>query len=189
MHPMKIHLFRAAAATSAAAVFFSVEARGRPDQPGLGDRPPHHWPTFDELDGNHDGKVERDEYTARQEKVVQERFRRVDHDGDGQIDQHELAGAAHRLADSSPDFAARIKRRSADFAAMDKDGSGGLSRDEFNEILVDTSQERFDRIDRNDDGLITRDELDAAIQALDEKPAKPERKRDRTRARDARPGT
>jgi Ca2+-binding EF-hand superfamily protein len=149
-------------------------------KPGEGDLPPKNWMTYDEIDANHDGKITLDEFKAAQEKIAQGRFKKIDQNGDGQLTKDELEGDHKHLAETNPALAERLKKHGVDFANMDRDGSGAASLDEYIASAIEASVERFKKIDANGDGIITRDEMDAALQAVKaahDAPAKREGKR------------
>jgi Ca2+-binding EF-hand superfamily protein len=102
---------------------------------------------FAEIDKNGDGKISKDEFTGPEAL-----FGRIDTDGDGVITLEEAqkfqpgpgAGAG---AGANAAFLARLR-------AMDKDGDGKITREEF------TGQPAvFERLDANKDGVLTRDEI------------------------------
>lgn len=77
-------------------------------------------------------------------------FEHFDQDGDGAVTRSEADASAPRW---------RQRRLDMRFAALDRDGSGALSSDEFA-----FSPRRFARADRDGDGRLSRQELRAAFE-------------------------
>lgn len=104
------------------------------------------------VDSDGDGLITRSEVNA----AVDSRFGQLDTDGDGAISRDELrAGADMHRADRRDRMQARSDER---FAAIDTDGDGALSLAELQAMRPELTQERFEQMDRNNDGLITPDE-------------------------------
>ncbi len=108
------------------------------------------------MDKDGDGKVSRSEFTG-----PAPRFTQMDTDKDGQITMKEArlampaaqpAAPSNTNAEAAGPMAARIK-------AMDKDGDGKISKDEF------PRPNAFDRLDVNNDGFLTPDEMPRAAGA------------------------
>ena len=95
------------------------------------------------MDTDGDGVVSFTEFQARSE----ERFARLDDDGDGLLTREELGG---RGRDGG--------RRGPRFAEADTDGDGAISFSELQAVRPEVTEERFARMDRNGDGLITEEE-------------------------------
>jgi len=112
--------------------------------------------------------------------MMLEMFDAIDTDSDGKLSMAELA--AHRLAeftaaDTNSDGAldaaemaahhqARMEAMMADHATRmienrDNDGNGSLSADEFGE---GPGEQHFARIDTDNDGMISKEEAEAAMQ-------------------------
>ena len=94
---------------------------------------------FDRMDSNGDGKVTAEELSERQAELIAN----ADSDGDGALTKDELK--AYRKGK-------RAERRAKH--NPDANGDGVIDRTEF----IIAAQERFDRMDKNGDGLISEDE-------------------------------
>lgn len=152
---------------------------------------------FNEIDANHDGAIDAAEFQRLYDAQLQEAFAVVDKDGDGRISFEEwleygrslnadLTEEAARVGferfdldrDGSLDLAefkailASAKReelRRAEFAAIDENGDGVITFDEYLKYVrtldQNTPQEElrkeFDRFDTNSDGHIDYDEFHA----------------------------
>ncbi|MEM8919925.1 MAG: hypothetical protein AAGB25_01060 [Pseudomonadota bacterium] len=97
-----------------------------------------------DLDGN--GAISKAEMDAEREA----RFLSADTDGDGLLTQEEMS--AQREAER----AERMQRfQDKRFAKLDTDGDGAASLEEF----MNPSESPFDRMDKDDDGELTKDEM------------------------------
>lgn len=102
---------------------------------------------FDRIDANGNGVISIDEYRYLQIA----RWPRIDRNADG-----------HLSVDDFPLFAAgRARRLLAEVTDLDANGNGRISREEF----VNGPAPLFRRADRNDDGILTRSEIEAAAAA------------------------
>jgi len=111
---------------------------------------------FDETDANKDGFITQAEIAAHRAA----RFATQDTDGSGDLSKEELsahmkAKAAERGRTLNDKRAARRIDRM--FKRLDKDANGVLTLAE-----LPTRDKRFDRVDANDDGKISRAEADSA---------------------------
>lgn len=95
-----------------------------------------------QVDTNKDGSIS----AAEAEAARQARFQATDADGDGQISRAEIEARMMARIQS------RIDRR---IAHTDSDGDGVISREEADAHAA----ERFARMDKNDDGVLTPDEM------------------------------
>jgi Ca2+-binding EF-hand superfamily protein len=101
---------------------------------------------FNRLDRNRDGVVSRAEFSAPPALQESDRFPALDRNNDGVISRSEWP------------------RDRAGFDALDLDGNGVLTRDEFR-------LERFRQADRNGDGVITRGEWDGDDESFNRRDA------------------
>ena len=99
-----------------------------------------------DIDG--DGAISLPELQAVRPDVTGERFLELDASGDGLLTPDELQGARSRLDG----------RDRQQFADIDTDGDGAISLPELQAASTVRTEERFNRMDVNDDGLITMDE-------------------------------
>jgi hypothetical protein len=88
---------------------------------------------------------------ARKDRVA----RRGEQRGDG-FARHQGGRGEHRMA--ARDFGRGFAGRGGLFRMADADKDGAVSKAEF----VNTALQRFDRLDANHDGTVTRDEAKAA---------------------------
>jgi len=116
---------------------------------------------------------------------IEQIFERFDADGDGQVTQEEIDGAAEtRFSDADTDgdgmlseaeFMAQAQEQAGEraaerFARLDADGDGMLSRDVLEARRGGQRMERmFNRLDANDDGAITMEEAEAAMERFRER--------------------
>lgn len=104
-------------------------------------------------DANRDGAISRKEllvYRASQ-------FDRIDRNGDGVLTSNDM-----------PSFAKVRERMEAATAGFDRNGDGKITRAEF----ASGPTAAFDRADSNHDGIVTRQELEAARAVMKQEFAK-----------------
>lgn len=107
---------------------------------------------LDKADANHDGYITRDEFKAS--RAAQ--FARLDRNDDGVVSLSEFP----RLAKSNRSRAQALK---AVISHADRDGDGRVTRAEF----VDGPAPLFDRADGDHDGRLSRDEVTALRDQLE----------------------
>ena len=137
--------------------------------------------TFDRLDANHDGKIDTADRAVRQKA----RFDRIDANHDGQVSYAEFTAARanaeqarkgriaqrgerlgpsargeHRMAHNRFGRGGLSGRGGAVgmIRMADADKDGAVTKAEFRARML----QRFDRLDANHDGIVTRDEAKAA---------------------------
>jgi len=96
------------------------------------------------MDINNDGAISRDEWKGNPQV-----FERIDKDSNGSITRDELIAAGPR-----PARQARQSRHQGRIGQMDTNNDKQISRDEWK-----GDAKRFDRLDVNSDGVITKEEL------------------------------
>ncbi len=80
-------------------------AMGGPEGDGPGGM---HRNIMEEADTNHDGKVSFDEFKAAHEKRLEERFKKLDANGDGSVDKDELRKGRDTMREKMQD---RMEKR------------------------------------------------------------------------------
>ncbi len=113
-----------------------------------------HKMMLEKVDADGDGKVSEAEITAHRTSV----FNEIDADGDGSLTKAEISAhhekkEAERRAEMEKK---RAERQDKMFAHLDEDGNGTASLEEF---LAKGPGARFDKMDKNDDGFISKDEI------------------------------
>lgn len=104
------------------------------------------------FDKDGDGRVSRQEATDAAVERATRRFDQLDRNKDGYITQDEVDAARTNLRN-------QVRERAVEhWKAADKDGDGAISRSEA-EAGMPMLFRRFDQLDANKDGKITRDEM------------------------------
>ena len=113
---------------------------------------------FEDLDKNSDGYLDADD--GIQERIL----KRLDKDEDGRVSADEYSAARKRGARAGMERALKGMLR-----RFDEDRDGKVSRDEFS-----GSDERFERMDRNGDGFLSKDDLATDEAPKSDRPVTPE---------------
>jgi Ca2+-binding EF-hand superfamily protein len=103
-------------------------------------------PMLKRMDTDGDGRISKEEWRGREQLFV-----RLDRNGDGYIDAQEIPRDLVRPAGPQGGPGERLQM----LKRMDTDHDGRISREEWR-----GAPERFDRLDRNGDGYIDRDDRD-----------------------------
>ncbi|WP_454856399.1 EF-hand domain-containing protein [Rhizobium binxianense] len=104
-------------------------------------------PLLERIDSNGDGSISKEEIVAARQRI----FARLDRNGDGNVDQDEIESARDAIMDHADMMQAHLGTA---WHRMDKDGSGGVSREEFQARTI-----LFDLADRNGDGELSAAEI------------------------------
>lgn len=107
------------------------------------------------FDKDGDGRLSRQESNDAAQERANRRFDQLDRNKDGYITQDELDAARGAMRGKMREMRERMNER---WQAADKDGDGALSRSEA-EAGMPMLWRRFDQLDKNKDGKITRDEM------------------------------
>jgi Ca2+-binding EF-hand superfamily protein len=124
---------------------------------------------FKAADRNNDGKLTAQEMEAARAARRAERFAKMDRNRDGGLDREELRAAheerrAERTGRRHERREGMRERMHARLQALDTDHDQAISRAELGDSHPRLA-ERFDTIDANRDGKLTREEMQAARQA------------------------
>ena len=118
-----------------------------------------------QLDKDNDGRVSRAESAQAATERANKRFDELDANKDGYLTQEEVDAARKNMRD-------KMKKRAVDhWKDADKDGDGAISRAEA-EASMPMLNRRFDELDANKDGKITRDEMPQGKRMDAQKPVK-----------------
>ncbi len=118
---------------------------------------------FAEADKDRDGRLDRVEAQAFGERF-NNHFDRIDANADGEIDKQEIAQARQHARKGRHGMRAGMAYQRGLFKGMDDDGDGAISRAELGDKVPRWS-ENFATIDANSDGKLSREELHAARRA------------------------
>lgn len=110
------------------------------------------------VDSNGDGSISIDELRAARPQVTEERFAAMDTNGDGQLSRDEMRAAAPARRDG----ANRRERPN-----LDTNGDGKISLAEMQASRPNATSERFNALDSDHDGFLSRDEIASQRQRFD----------------------
>ncbi|WP_296224727.1 EF-hand domain-containing protein [Ralstonia sp. UBA689] len=119
---------------------------------------------FKAIDTNGDGQISRDE--AKGHAWLEKNFDQIDTNHDGQLSKEELAAwrKAHKGEMRGEARAKMAERFDVKFKAADKNSDGVLTKDEMQAGMPKLAKQ-FDQIDANHDGKVTEDEIRAYMKA------------------------
>lgn len=125
-------------------------------------RPRGHGPGYREADTDGDGQVTFEELKARRPQLTRERFDRMDRNGDGALSRADRPegrgpggyGHGERRGHGGPGGDRGHMLQKAD---ADKDGK--VTFEEFSDFRIEGTRERFDRLDTNNDGALTPEDI------------------------------
>ena len=103
-----------------------------------------------DMDANDDGEVTLEEIQAELPEFTQEKFDRLDFNGDGVLSVEDLP---------APDPDDHIERLFELLHRADANGDGEVTLAELQAIIPEFTQEAFDRLDKNEDGVLSRDDV------------------------------
>jgi Ca2+-binding EF-hand superfamily protein len=121
---------------------------------------------FDKLDSNNDGFLAKDELPNKRRQHQGMRFAKMDTDNDGKISTEEMMQHFNQIDSNNDGFITEDERprkgqynnrhnRGAACANLETNNDGQFSRNQSQGRLA----ENFDRLDSNDDGLLSKEEL------------------------------
>jgi len=114
-------------------------------EPGGMDRPGLPMELFKKADANNDGKVTYEEMKVVLPMMPEERFKMLDSNKDGVITKED-----------QPEGPPRELLKEAD-----KNGDGKVTFEELKAVVPNMTQEKFDRMDRNKDGVFSKEDRPA----------------------------
>jgi Ca2+-binding EF-hand superfamily protein len=121
---------------------------------------------FARLDTDGDGMISPEEFqagaTGRMERFAEHRERRAERRAELPEEMREMHAQFRTMMREGMDLDAfsgfARDRASARFDAMDADGNGELTADEFTAEVSERAERVFARMDRNEDGMVTSDD-------------------------------
>lgn len=117
-------------------------------------------PTFEELDADGSGEITAEDFAA----LAESRFADIDTDGNGSVSEAEFVAAASAKA---------AERAAHQFARLDADGDGVLSRDALERRGGPRMGERMlSRLDTDESGGVSAEEFETAMEKFSERRGK-----------------
>ena len=107
---------------------------------------------FSRMDSNGDGQITETEMDSARERLRDEVFTRLDANGDGSVSRAEMEAAAAMRTAGRKGRSNHL--RAAILSRMDTNGDGAITKTE----LEARALERFEKLDANGDGTITEQE-------------------------------
>ena len=146
----------------AASIAFAQQAAPRHAE---GRDPEARAEAFAESDSNRDGRLSLAEFQAARSRKLAEQFSKMDGNRDGALTQDEMREARreHKHMRSARKHQAMAMREKA--LALDTNSDKALSRAEIGSKMPKLA-ENFAAIDLNNDGKLTRDEMHAGREAM-----------------------
>jgi hypothetical protein len=151
---MKKLLFVMAALAAAGAMVVKAEDAAKPAE---GPRGGHERMGM-RLDKDGDGKITVDEFVAMSAERAKMRFERADADKDGKVTEAEMNTVRSAMA-SRPAGDDRARPEVPKFADLDTNKDGVILLDEYTAALKGKAVERAKEMDKNGDGILSKDEL------------------------------
>jgi Ca2+-binding EF-hand superfamily protein len=111
-------------------------------------------------DTNKDGKITFDELKAVRPGITQERFNKMDRNGDGALSPEDRGAKGKPKAEAKPEpkpAAGQAREKAGErLKAADTNGDGQISAEEFKTAFPKAPQDRFAKLDRNKDGFLSK---------------------------------
>jgi len=121
---------------------------------------------FEKADADGDSKISADEFVAAAEHRVTRMMDRLDSDGNGVVTQQEFEAAHANRGEGKKGRGGKGgegKRpnggKPPSFDELDDDGNSELSEDELVAHHAERAETRFEKMDENGDGFLTKDEM------------------------------
>jgi len=114
---------------------------------------------FEQIDTDHDGKISADEWAAGHKEV----FSKMDTNGDGKVSPDEMKAAKEKREKMMGKSGGHeMMSVTETMKIMDLNGDGYITEDEF----VTASKTKFDKMDTDHDGYLTKAELKAGHEKM-----------------------
>ena len=110
------------------------------------------------LDKDGDGKITVAEFAAGSSERSKRRFERADADKDGKVTEAELKAVAQQLA-GRPADGDRPRPEMPQFAELDTNKDGSITLEEYAAVALTKAEARAKELDKNGDGVLSKDEV------------------------------